>query len=242
VEERTDDLLEGTPFRAVARIGRGGMGEVYLAQHRELGREMVVKLLLPELSNVPELVERLQLEARALGALNHPNIVSVFNAGRTRSGQPYLAMERLCGRTLAQELHVDGKPRLARALSDIHQVLAGLGAAHEVGLVHRDLKPNNVFVHTHPPRMRQLKLLDFGVVKVLDSSSRELPKMANPTAPGTAIGTPRFMSPEQAQGKPVDARSDLYAAGLLLYQLVAGRGPWDEIQSQGRVLAAQIRD
>ncbi len=234
-----DDVLRGTPYQTVQFIGSGGMGDVLLVRHRTTAVEMVVKVLRPELASSPQLGERLRLEARALAALEHPHIVRVLGSGETVDQRPFLVLERLQGATLDEELRAGGPPPLAQALGDVIEVLRGLSAAHALGMVHRDIKPSNVFAHHDAERGRVMKLLDFGVVKVL--GDRGPAPLAAKTSEGLTLGTPRFMSPEQARAGSIDARSDLYSVGLLLYQLVCGRGPFDECDSELDMLAAHLR-
>ena len=170
----------------------------------------------------------MRLEAQATSALSgHPNIVEIFDLGRTAEGRPYLAMERLVGRTLKQEVAARGALPVAEAIGLVKQLLAGLAAAHGAGLVHRDIKPDNLFLcDAGADGARRLKILDFGIVKVVSAGKRGPRPLAIPTGEGMAIGTPRFLSPEQATGRPVDARADLYAAGCVLFWLIAGRDPF----------------
>ncbi|MBN2191468.1 MAG: serine/threonine protein kinase [Polyangiaceae bacterium] len=179
-----------------------------------------------------KLVERWVREARALDRLQHPNIVKALGFGITQDGSSYLALELLRGVTLADELRTEPHPPLDRVLLDVAQVLNGLGAAHGLGLVHRDIKPSNVFAHRDEGGERVIKLLDFGLVKVLGSPAKL-------TTAGLAIGTPRYMSPEQASAGTIDGRSDLYSTALLLYRLVAGRGPFDHHRTAQDVLVAR---
>jgi serine/threonine-protein kinase len=229
------DPLAGTKYRGLERIGQGGMGEVVLVEHIELGRNVVVKLLHTTCQGDSEMVDRMRIEAQTLARLCHPNIVAVNDVGRTPGGRPFVVMERLRGRTLHAELHERGALPPAEALAIIQSVLGALAAAHELGVVHRDVKPANIFLHQ--PRSpasggaddeRVVKLLDFGLAKVLSGASPRAPApLAEPTQDGAVLGTPGYLSPEQAAGRPLDARSDLYAAGLVLYRMVAGRRPFE---------------
>lgn len=218
------------------------MGEVYLAEHVELGRTFVVKLLLPSLASDARLVDRLRVEARILGALQHPNVVQVFGFDVTPAGRPYLVMERLRGTTLSQHLRAHGKLPIYEAVPAVRQMLAGLQAAHELGIVHRDVKLSNVFLAEledgQGNGVRQAKLLDFGIGKVLPGARLEAPRY--PTAEGTLVGTPGYAAPEQILAETVDARTDVYAAGLVAYLLVAGRGPFDDAGDTRAVLRAHL--
>lgn len=218
-----DDVLAGTPYRAVRPLGRGGMGEVFEAEHVALGKRVVVKLLRPELSHDGSLVERLRIEAQAMAKLHHPHIAAVHDLGTTPGGRPYFVLEYLAGRTLAEELTARGSLPVHEAVRIALEVLDGLGAAHAAGLVHRDIKPPNVFL-CDPDRngRRVVKILDFGIVKV---SPSRVPR-AFPTEGGQFIGSPASAAPEQARGETIDARADLYATGLLLYTLIAGKTPF----------------
>lgn len=224
-----ESLLDGTPYRFVATVGRGGMGEVVEAEHVELGKRVVVKLLHGPLTRRPDLVDRLRLEAQSLARLSHDNLVAVFDRGVTRAGRPYLVMDRLVGRTLRVELAQRGGTLPASEAVEIgRQALAGLAAAHAVGVVHRDVKLDNIFVCDGPTSgRRRIKVIDFGIAKVVGTDPLTPDPLAWPTDDGVALGTPRFFSPEQARGERVDARADVYAMGLVLYVLLAGRGPFD---------------
>ena len=219
-------LLDGTNYRAIARLGSGSMGEVLEAEHVTLKRRVVVKLLLPAFAADAGMADRLRLEAQAAATLGgHPNIVEVLDFGKTPAGRPYLVMERLQGRTLWQELRARGPLPVAEAIGLARQLLHGLGAAHRAGLVHRDIKPDNLFLcERGADGPRWLKILDFGIVKV--AVGRGPAPLALPTAEGMAIGTPGFLAPEQAQGHPVDARADLYAVGCVLFWMLTGRDPF----------------
>jgi serine/threonine-protein kinase len=235
-----DDALAGTSYRILRQLGEGGMGEVYAVEHIVLGKEVVAKILRLELSRDPAVVDRMRVEAQALGALSHPNIVSVTDFGRTADGRPYYIMPLLRGKTVGQMLRQGGPPPLFEAILIARQVLSALSAAHEIGLVHRDIKPDNVFLDEAPDGRTSVKLLDFGVAKVLSASGKGPRPPAVPTAEGAMVGTPRYLSPEQILGRPVDHRSDVYAVGLLLYTLLAGEGPFDRVRDRDQAMQARF--
>jgi serine/threonine protein kinase len=224
------EVVPGTRYRVVSLIGSGGMGSVYEVEHVELGKRFVLKALLRGLANRDDLVRRLRNEWRALGKLEHVNIVSVTDAGVTATGVPYFVMERLLGETLATRLRRQRRLRVVDSLTIAADVLDGLHAAHSLGIVHRDVKPPNVFLVANRPA----KLLDFGIAKLLD------PKASQITGRGIAIGTPRYMSPEQTAGGAVDARSDLYSTGLILYEMIAGAGPFDDAKDGNELFLSQL--
>ncbi len=234
-----DDPLEGLPYRALRRLGGGGMGEVFLAQHRQLGRLCVAKILHARLAGDARLADRIRLEAQSLGRLNHPHIVSIIGAGKTFDERPFIVMEHLRGETLADELLVRRQLPVVEALSYTCQLLRALGAAHALGIVHRDIKPENLFLCDSSGHGRTLKVLDFGIARVMPDASADAPQpLAVPTDTGLVVGTPRYVSPEGAAAQRVDHRADLYAAALVLYIAVAGRGPFDHIRSEAMLLSA----
>jgi serine/threonine-protein kinase len=237
-----DTLLEGTPYLAMARLSEGGMGEIYEAVDREGGGRVVVKLLRAELCKQPEMIDRMRVEGEALALLSHPNIVGARGHGLTREGRPYVAMERVVGCTLKEELRRRGAMRLADAVAYTTQVLSALEAVHRAGIVHRDVKPENIVVSRDGGRGRELKLLDFGVAKVEPSRHLRIAPLAIPTTEGACIGTPRYAAPEQARGDVVDKRADIYGAGILLYTMIAGRGPFDDVKGPGRVAQAHMSE
>ena len=228
----SDTLLFGTPYRPTQRLGRGGMGEVIEAEHVGLGKAVVVKLLHRDLNARPHLVERLRVEAQALARLAHPNLVVVTDFGRTAEGRAFLVMERLHGRTFREELEARRALPPGEAIDYVAQALAGLEAAHGAGIVHRDVKLDNLFVcEPDAQGRRAVKVLDFGVAKVIGPGEGRAPAPSlYSTEEGVVVGTPRYLSPEQATGGPVDARADVYAAGLVLYALLAGRGPFAHVE------------
>jgi eukaryotic-like serine/threonine-protein kinase len=238
-----DDPLEGTPYGVVGHIATGGMGEVYLADHRSVRGRYVVKLLHAKMVSDARLVDRMRVEAQALSVLRHPSIVHVFDSGTTPTGRPYIVMERLQGNTLADELRQRGALRISEALTWVRQLLSALQAAHDIGVVHRDVKLSNLFLHEAPDQPRRLKVLDFGIAKVLEGASDKAPRpLYQPTEVGIVIGTPAYVSPEAVLGKPIDHRADIYAAGIVLYILLCGRGPWDHERRELNSLAARVRE
>src|SRR4029450_828361 len=190
-------------------LGVGGMARVYLATDRLLGRQVAVKVLSPPYAQDPVFVERFRREARSAARLSHPNIVAVFDSG-SDADQHSLVMEYVAGQSLAELLARQGRLAPRRAAELAVEVCAALAAAHAQGLVHRDVKPANVLVGDDG----QVKVTDFGIVKAAAATTL--------TGTGTVLGTAAYLSPEQAQGGPVDARSDLYSLGCVLYELLCG--------------------
>jgi len=221
-------LLDGTPYRFIAPLGRGGMGDVVEAEHVALGKRVVVKLLQERHANRADYIDRMRIEAQALAKIIHPNLVQVTDFGQTAQGRTFLVMERLRGRNLREELEQRKFLPVLEAMNIVRQSLQGLAAAHDAGIVHRDVKLENLFLCDASSNRRVVKVLDFGVAKVIGVAGENTPlPLAFPTAEGVAMGTPRYFSPEQARGREVDWRTDVYAAGIVLYTLVTGRGPFD---------------
>ncbi|HET8734419.1 MAG TPA: serine/threonine-protein kinase [Anaeromyxobacteraceae bacterium] len=212
----------GDRYRVIARLGQGGMGSIYLAEHVTLGKKMAVKVLRPEYSRDAELLDRFQHEARAASQIGQENIVEVFDFGHTPEGQAYFVMEALEGESLARVLHRDGPMALGRAVPIFLQICRALGAAHQRGIVHRDLKPENVFLLRRADGTDFVKVLDFGIAK-----GPGAPDAKRLTRAGSIIGTPEYMSPEQASANAIDQRSDVYAFGVLAYETLTGRLPFD---------------
>ncbi|XXX75327.1 serine/threonine-protein kinase [Sorangium sp. So ce134] len=215
------ESLPGTPYVVVRLLGQGGMGEVYEVEHRELGRRFAVKLLHRSHAGRGDLSARMRAEARSIARLRHPSLPEVFDLGALDGGRPYFAMELLEGRDLRTELARLGVVAVPTALRLVLQALSALSLAHAAGIVHRDLKLENLFLCDDGT----LKVLDFGVAKLLHAG-------ASLTAPDAVIGSPRTMAPEQCAARPIDPRADIYAMGLVLYELVAGRGPFDELRGR----------
>jgi len=216
----TGALLAGR-YRIVRLIGRGGMGAVYEGVQEELGRRVAIKVLHPHLSVTPDVVERFRREAQAAAALGHPNIVQVTDLQWRQGEPPFLVMELLSGASLGAVMHAQGPLPAARATFIASQILGALAAAHRAGIVHRDIKSDNVFLTSTAAVHDFVKVLDFGVAKLVGQG----PDGAL-TSTGVAVGTPYYMSPEQARGRAVDARTDLFAVGVVLYHALSGRMPF----------------
>ena len=236
-------LREGSkigPYEVIAPLGAGGMGEVWRAKDPRLARSVAIKVLPDDVVGDKDRIARFHAEARAASALNHPNIITIYDIGED-AGRTYLSMELLEGVTLRQLLD-GGRPLLPKALQIAGQIAEGLAAAHARGIVHRDLKPENVILTTDGV----VKILDFGLAKAspLDASLTENdPTMsaAAGTAPGTLLGTIGYMAPEQAAGKPVDFHADQFSFGSILYELVSGRRAWRKATA-AEALVAIMRD
>ena len=213
------------PYEIIAELGAGGMGEVYLAKDSRLGRSVAIKVLPSDLASDPDRLTRFEREAKAVSALNHPHIVTLYEVGKSDSG-PYIVMERIDGRSLREVLN-DGPMPLRRLLTLGTQIAEGLAKAHSAGIVHRDLKPGNVMVTADG----FAKILDFGLAKLvhpeLDSTAvGAATTIAAETASGVLMGTPGYVSPEQAAGRPVDYRADQFALGALLYEMATRARPF----------------
>lgn len=210
------------PYEILDLLGRGGMGQVYRARDHRLGREVAIKVLAPEVAGDPDRLARFEREARAIAALNHPNILTVFDVG-THEHTPYAVTELLHGESL-RDLLLHRMPTQKQALGFSVQIATALEAAHSKGVIHRDIKPANVFI-TFEGRV---KLLDFGLAKLAERgpSGSEVETASTPTHPGKLFGTLAYMSPEQLRGLPLDERTDIFSFGVLLYELFSGKHPF----------------
>src|SRR5262247_706928 len=244
-------------YQILAQLGRGGMGEVHLALDTRLRRKVAIKLLPAEFTADTGRVRRFEQEARAASALNHPNIITVHEIGEAPiqdGNRRYIVTEYVEGETLRQRMN--GAPRqkmnLSEAIDVASQIAAALSAAHEAGIAHRDIKPENVMLR----RDGIVKVLDFGLAKLTEPSapaldsprggspevdSKDSTLIKNSTASGVVMGTPRYMSPEQARGEKVDARTDIFSLGVTLYEMITGRTPFAG-KTPGEMIAAILRD
>ncbi len=209
----------GETYEIARLVGEGGMGRVYEARHLRLkDRRFAVKVLHPELARQPDVVARFQREAESASSIAHPNVVDVFDVHKTADGVPYLVGEFLQGEELGDHIKRNGKLPVAQAVAVTRQVCKALAAAHARGIVHRDMKPENVFLVSNDGAL-SVKVLDFGISKAGGE--------ANLTRTGMIMGTPSYMAPEQAKGDKVDLRADIYAIGALLYHALTGSRPFD---------------
>jgi serine/threonine-protein kinase len=205
-------------YQVVRLLGRGGMGSVYEAVHTVIEKRVAIKVMRSELSRDEEAVARFTREAKAVNRIRHPSIVDVFGFGRTEDGRCFLVMELLEGESLGRRLHNDDAPTVAEACDILISMTHALDAAHATEIIHRDLKPDNVFL----VEGKHVKLLDFGIAKLLTADN----PVTEYTQPGQAMGTPRYISPEQARGQLVDARTDIYSLGVMAFELLTGKLPF----------------
>lgn len=233
-EYRPGERVPGTVYGVVRLIGEGGMGTVYEVEDTTIGKRYVLKTLHPQLGEREDLARRMQREARQLARLNHANIVEVITAGVTSDDLrlPYYVMERLNGQSLRVVLETKGQLELPHAYHIGIDLFDALDHAHDKGIIHRDVKPDNIFLHRTPAGVTVTKLLDFGILSRLDGPVGE-------TA-GRFLGTLRYSAPEQLRGEKPTPQVDVYAAGLVLYEMIAGRGPFDDEGDEHAIGAAHM--
>lgn len=226
------------PYRVSRKLGAGGMGEVYAALDPRLNREVAIKVLTADLLRDPESLRRFHQEANAVAALNHPNIVQIFDMGNTDQGEPFLVMELLEGESL--RVRMDGKPMPLRKVAELSaQIARALGAAHAKGIIHRDLKPENVFLTKSGPT----KILDFGLAKLSRKEALVEPDATRAlfTRPGMVMGTVGYMAPELVEGETADGRADIFALGIMMWEMLSGHRPFLK-QSSIDTLHAILRE
>ena len=224
-------------YRILSKIGRGGMGDVWLGEHTAIGRKAAIKILHPEFAAQPAIVQRFFNEARAANLVKHPGIVDIYDFGQAPGLGAYLVMEYLEGESLARRMR-GGRPFApVVAARIVARIASALGAAHARGIVHRDLKPDNVFLLPDPDHAgeERVKVLDFGIAKLGDAL-----RGTSETVTGAVLGTPEYMSPEQCDGaKRVDQRTDVYALGVLAYKMLCGRTPFSA-EGKGQVISMHL--
>jgi len=235
------DPLAGTGYTAVRRLGVGGMGEVFEARHMGLGKLVVVKLIHLAIADDPKFADRLRVEAQALASVSSPHLVSVTDIGRTPDGRAFFVMERLQGVTFRHALAERGPIHPREAITWTIQVLDGLEVANRAGIIHRDIKLDNVFLCDPVAGQAPIvKVLDFGVAKVVQSTDASFPAPKYATEEGSLVGSPRYVSPEQVRQGAVDARTDVYGVGMLLYQLLVGHDPFSHYRNVPELLHAHL--
>jgi len=234
------EIVEGK-YQIIRRIASGGMGAIYEVQHLRIGKHFAMKLLLPELADNLEITQRFEREAKAASAIGHPNIIEITDMGTTEQGLQFIVMELLSGEDVSALIEREAPLAPDRAIEIMSQVLLALEAAHGVGIVHRDMKPENVYLSASPTGEEMVKLLDFGISKISGTDEAKL----RLTSTGLILGTPFYMSPEQAKGlRDIDHRSDLYAAGVILFELITGVRPYEADNLNSllyQILAGEIR-
>jgi serine/threonine-protein kinase len=222
-----DDPLVGAVvsdrYRIVQKVGEGGMGAVYQAEHAVIGKRIALKVLFADLSRRPELVARFLQEAKSASRIGHENVIDISDFGQTPEGLVYIAMEFLEGQDLGRMLRSERTVSWSRAQPILMQIAKALRAAHSKGVIHRDMKPENIFLVQREARPNFVKVLDFGIAKVVSADANDGPRL---TQAGMIFGTPEYMSPEQAQGQPADHRVDVYAVGCIMYHMLTGSVPF----------------
>jgi serine/threonine protein kinase len=209
-------------YRVLRKLGEGGMGAVYLAEHIVLEKKIALKVLAPELARKPELVARFLQEARSASRIGHENVIDISDFGQSSDGCTYIAMEYLDGKDLGEIVREKGALDWEETREIVLQICRALRAAHDKGIVHRDMKPENIFLIQREDHPHFVKILDFGIAKVMGLD----PQGPRLTRTGMIFGTPEYMAPEQAEGKETDHRADIYAVGCILYHLITGQTPF----------------
>jgi serine/threonine-protein kinase len=235
--------LVANRYRVLKPLGEGGMGQVYLAEHEAIEKKVALKVLRPEYSRKEDIVTRFQQEAISASRIKHPNVLDVFDFGKLESGEAFLAMEFLEGRDLSDELAKVGMIDPQRGTLIALQVCRALAAAHSRGVVHRDMKPENVFLQRTADGEEMVKIVDFGIaqLRTTEEAAKTQQTRRRLTKTGMIFGTPEYMSPEQAAGRPTDLRVDVYAVGVILYEMFTGAVPFTG-ESFMQVLARTLND
>ncbi len=219
--------VDGGRYEIVKLIGEGGMGRVFQARQVSMNRMVALKILRAQLAGDEQLLARFQQEALSVSRLRHPNTITIFDYGRTEDGFLFMAMELLGGRSLYSMLREDGPLPLSRTLHMMDQVAGAVAEAHQLGIVHRDLKPENIQIEKVGNDPDFAKVLDFGIAKIMHGEADEITGGKTLTMAGAIFGTPHYMSPEQVHGQKIDHRTDVYSMGVIIYELLAGKAPFD---------------
>lgn len=221
-------------YHILKKLGEGGMGQVYLAEHVKMGRKSALKVMNPGMNQDPDAIARFNREASNASRLNHPNICAIYDFGETPDGLIYLAMEFIEGQSLTSLVEKSGALPAARAASIIHQSADALQVAHDAGIVHRDLKPDNIMIAKNRDGTDLAKVVDFGIAKAHSSDAQKVTKT------GMVVGTPEYMSPEQLSGDKLDGRSDIYSLGLVAFNCLTGTLPFPSASAQEAMIARLI--
>lgn len=224
-------------YHITKKLGEGGMGQVYLAEHVKMGRRCAIKIMTPGTMSDPDAISRFNREAANASRITHPNVCAIYDFGETTEGLIYLAMEFIEGNSLSGLMEEAGTLPLARAAAIVHQTAEALHVAHDLGIVHRDLKPDNIMVITARGK-DTVKVVDFGIAKAIGGDEGKGQKV---TKTGFVVGTPEYMSPEQLSGDPIDGRSDLYSLGLVFYKMLTGASPFPS-DSQQETMIKRLTD
>ncbi|MGB1274573.1 MAG: serine/threonine protein kinase, partial [Nannocystaceae bacterium] len=225
-------------YRVLELIGKGGMGKVYLAEHIAIRKKVAIKVLSQAYCHRPDQVQRFLREAQAASTINHDNVIEIFDYGETDTGSVFFAMEMLEGQDLGGLLDLERRLPWTRARRIFLQITRALEAAHSHGVIHRDIKPENCFVLQRPGKVDFVKVLDFGIAKVVDEERKNAHTL---TQAGALIGTPEYMAPEQVQGGAADRRMDIYSVGCIMYQALTGELPFEDATMFG-VLTKQVSE
>ena len=219
-------------YQILSVLGEGGMGRVYLAEHVRMGRKSAVKVMSPNMALSADAISRFNREAANASRINHPNVAQIYDFGETEDGMLYLAMEYVEGETLRSLIQRGGPLPIPRAADLTRQIADALGAAHHLGIVHRDLKPDNILLTRHHDGADWVKVVDFGIAKTVQGSGGESTGGQTVTTAGVSLGTPEYMSPEQLAGERLDARTDLYSLGLVLFNMLTANLPYPRVTSK----------
>jgi serine/threonine-protein kinase len=227
-------------FKVESKIGEGGFGAVYRGVQLATGRKVALKLLHPEMTKDENLVARFEREGRVLCNLRDAHTITTYDFDRTPDGTLYIAMELLEGKSLHQLFHEEAPLEWRRMFKILTEMCSSLAEAHAQGIIHRDLKPENVYLETRPGNPEFVKILDFGIAKVMRGDTID-PQSPQLTATGQTLGTLEYMSPEQLMGKPLDGRSDVYALGVVAYEMITGRLPFPDAKGPAGLITAQLK-